>query len=500
MTGFFSKTVFAEIGKKWLLAGVTLLLAAALVPIYRLAMFATPFYDDFNYAYTVKIMYEATHSVSEVFKEALWVAKTTYLSWQGTYSSVFMMALMPAVFGFDKYFWGVALIITALVLSVVFFVYSVFTDIFEAQKTDALIAGELISLIVTELFHSAQQGIYWYNGGVHYTFAHAAMLTLLGLSLKFLKLQKTASKIVTTVVLSIFAVFVAGPNYVTALQGVLVLSLIIVYIFIKRGKTGFWTVPSAVFYLAGFILNATAPGNAARQSLYEGVAKSPAEAVLLSFGSAFMNLKGFTGLATVAAIIVLIPTFADIASYTKIKVKYPIPFVVLSFCLYATGFTPSWYGMGSEGLARTLCAVKITFLLLLFFDIFYLIAYLHTLSMGKESGKARHIVTGRYVMTYLAGVVILMLSFAMAKDKAGSFMTYGSYYYIHTGEAYNYKAEQLARDAFIRESGSEVELKPLVWRPWFLCKANELDSNPDMEQNQAAARWYGKSKIWVLEE
>ena len=500
MKKLLQKTIFAEIGKRWLLAGVTLLLAAALFPIYRLAIYATPFYDDFNYAYTVKIMYEATHSAAEVIKEAAWVSKITYLSWQGTYSSVFMMALMPAVFGFDKYFWGVALIISALVLSLIFFVYSVFTEIFGASKIDALIAGELISLIVTELFHSAQQGIYWYNGGIHYTFAHAVMLTLLALALKFITLEKTASKIAVSVVISVLAAFVAGTNYVTALQGILVLALVIAYIFVKRGKTGFWTVPSAVFYLAGFILNATAPGNAARQSLYEGVSKPPVEAVLLSFKSAFMNLKGFTGVAVVAAIIVLIPTFEDIASDMKIRAKYPVPFVILSFCLYATGFTPSWYGMGSEGLARTLCAVKITFLLLLFFDVFYLMAYLHTIRAGEGNEKTRHILAGRYVATYLAGALILVLSFAVAKDKAGSFMTYGAYYYIHTGEAYNYRTEQLARDAFIRESGSEVELKPLVWRPWFLCKANELDSNPDMEQNQAAARWYGKSKIWVSEE
>ena len=96
-----------------------------------------------------------------------------------------------------------------------------------------------------------------------------------------------------------------------------------------------------------------------------------------------MNLGNFTGLSVLAAIILLIPIFVDIAKKTEEKSLNPAIVGVLGFCFYATGFTPSWFGMGSEGLARTLCAVKITFLLVLFFFVYVLTAYVIK-KIGKE--------------------------------------------------------------------------------------------------------------------
>lgn len=76
-------------------------------------------------------------------------------------------------------------------------------------------------------------------------------------------------------------------------------------------------------------------------------------------------------------------------------------------------------------------------------------------------------------------------------------MCYGAYYYVHSGEAFNYYNEQLAREENIKKSGADVELEPLVWRPWFLCKKIELSEDTHAEQNVAMARWYGKSSICV---
>ena len=486
------KNIFkVKIGKKLLLAAASLLLIAVVLPVLRLALFATPFYDDYNYAVSVKTVYEASHSFIEVIKEACWVVKVTYLSWQGTYSSVFFMALMPASFGMNKYCIGIVAIILMLAAALVGFVYSLFKNIFKAEKLDAFIAGELIASVIVLLFHSAQQGIYWYNGAVHYTLAHSFMLIMLAFSFSFYSDCKKVKRTVYAILVALLSIVAGGTNYVTALQGLLLLLTVSFFVFLKYKKRVFFLVPGIVLYAAGFLVNALAPGNASRQGLYEGVAKGPIESILLSFKSAFMNLDNFTGLSVLAAVILLIPIFVDMAGVTDKKPLNPAIVGVLGFCFYATGFTPSWFGMGSEGLARTLCAVKITFLLVFFFFLYVLTAYI-VKKIGREPSV-------HYWPVYALSVIVLLISFVVTKDKAGNFMTYGAYYYIHTGEAYNYKQEQMSRDEFIKSSGPVVELEPLVWRPWFLCKKNELDSDPTMEQNQAAARWYGKEMIYVNE-
>ena len=68
--------------------------------------------------------------------------------------------------------------------------------------------------------------------------------------------------------------------------------------------------------------------------------------------------------------------------------------------------------------------------------------------------------------------------------------------YIHTGEAYNFHQEYLARLEVLKSDETSVVLEPYHWRPWFLC-AGELSDNPEADQNRAIARWYKKSSVAI---
>ncbi len=501
-----------EIKNKYLLLILILLglaLLVALIPVYRLALYTTPYYDDFNYANSVKIIWEGSHSVWKILKEAAWVSKITYYSWQGTYFSVFLMSLMPSVFGIKCYWLGIFFIITVLVVGIFYGNYVIYRKIFGGEKITSLIISEIVLLAVIEFFHSAQQGIYWYNGAVHYTFAHAFMFIFLAMvvnySCNLVNCEKNGrTRLIGTIAkaigLALMSFLVAGTNFITGLQGILLFAVIIFFSLIQKRKKQLYILIPFVAYCVGLIINIAAPGNESRQALYEGYARGPINSIGMSFVSAFQYLGAFTGIRTFAIVIALLPFFYLVAKNTKFRFRFPVLVTVLSFCFYATGFTPSWYGIGEAGLARSLCAVKITFQILLFVNEMYWVGWITQKQFEYNKWALCEKIIKNYIVAFAAAIVITVVSFVTEDNQAGSFMSYGAYYYVHTGEAANYYNEQLEREKTITEGGANIELAPLVWRPWFLCKKEELDTNPNAEQNQAAARWYNKSSIYVSEE
>ena len=406
------------------------------------------------------------------------------------------MALMPAFMGSDKYVFGIFAIITMLVLGAFYFAYTLSRKAGRAEVRDALIISLITTVFTVEYIHSAQQGIYWYNGAVHYTFMHSVMLVLAAAAVRLVRCDNPGLKIFHAVTFALLSFMVAGANFISALQGILVLTAIFVLeLVFRKNKNVFLLLPGMAVYVWGMIYSITAPGNAHRQAYYEGYSKGALESVLYSFKSAFEYLDDFTGLKILVPMIMLFPVFVRLSKNKGFSFKLPGVVTALSFCLYATGFTPSWYGIGEPGLARTFCAVKITFMLLLFINEYYWTGW----AASKLNEEKLSKLSKDYWLTYAAAVLVLVVSFMLSKDQAGGFVTYGAYYYVHTGEALNYYNEQMAREELISESGDTVVFEPLVWRPWFLCKKEDLSTDPAAEQNRAAANWYGKSEIYVRE-
>lgn len=87
-------------------AAAVCLLLLLLVPLLRLALYAVPWYDDYNYGQFVKNFVDMERSIGSAVSGAVYCMKTQWYAWQGTFSSVFFMSLMPGVWGEQYYFWG----------------------------------------------------------------------------------------------------------------------------------------------------------------------------------------------------------------------------------------------------------------------------------------------------------------------------------------------------------------------------------------------------------
>jgi hypothetical protein len=474
------------------------LLTLTLIPLLRISLYSVPWYDDFNYGMYAKSAIDEGLGLTGVLKAALETVRVQWYAWQGTYSSVFFMSLMPGIWGEKYYFLGPVFLILLLTAGVYVLMYVVLRDIFSAGRYDAAAVSAVCAAAAVMFIHSSQAGFYWYNGGVHYIGMHSFFMFFTALCIRAVCCSNRKKSIASLAAAAVFAVITAGSNYVTALQGLVVAAAFLIFIILYRKKLIIAYIPAFVLYCYGFYKNVGAPGNRFRKAAYVGWGYSPAMAVLRSFREAALHIGTFTGWRTVAVMVLLVPVLITIVSVSRAKFINPIPIIILSFALYATGFTPSLYSLGHAGLGRTLNAVKLTFQILLFIDEICVIGWICQ-KTGCKQDNNKYNNKNSEIPFYIVMLAVMAFLFRMSSNQAGLYSSFGAYYYVHTGEAYNFHEEYMERVDILKSDEQNVVLKGYTYRPWMLC-IGDLGDNPDAEENMCVAAWYDKESVTVIYE
>lgn len=485
-----------RIGKRAVAVGAVAVLLLTLIPLVRLAFYAVPWYDDYLYGRFVKSFLGEECSLLSALRGALYCTKTEWYAYQGTYSSVFLMALVPTVWGEKYYFLGPLFIMALLLLGCFLLIGVLLRHVLRTDDCTCIALQALMTTAVFMLIYTAQGGFYWYNGGLHYVGMHGFGMMLAAVCIRLMQAQKRGEQIGFLVLSVLLALVAAGSNFVTCLQGLLIVLSLTALAFLTKRRRGCLLLLPLAAYAFGFYKNIGAPGNAVRASEYVGWGYSSVEAVLYSFVEAGKYLWEFTGWIGLAVLVLLVPLIWQLVGEQSFRFRYPALVLLWSFCLYAAGFTPSLYSLGHAGLSRTLNAVKITYMLLLFLNEVYWLGWLrqHLADRRVSVGD------GRVCWWFYPAVGVLMLFiFATASNQAGNYSAYGAYYYVHTGEAYNFHQEYLQRVALFQSGERNVVVEPYHYRPWFLC-SSELSDDPGAEQNRAVASWYGLESVRCLEK
>ena len=492
MKNFMRKVLGCEINMKLLSVGALLLLIGLCIPIVRIMMYCVPWYDDFGYGHLTKVYWENNHSFIEAIQGAMKNVHGMWYAWQGTYTSCFFMSLMPAVWGTDKYVYGLWTILAVLIISVFVLVRVLMTDVLKIKdRWLCLFVQSMVSATVVLFMRSAIEGLFWYNSAVHYTAMHSlGILFVAGL----IKLVYTNGKVKTALLIigSVAGAFVVGGvNNVTVLQvGLVMLSIIAVGLIFKKYRV-LLLLPATACYGYAMYLNMSSPGNAKRMVYYENMKLSPLEAIWRSFESAVTYFDDFTGLMTLAIIIFMIPVILNIVSKTNFEFKFPGLVFLWSFCLYATGFTPTLYTMGHTLLGRATNMAKVTFQLLLFVNVIYFIGWLYRVLKNKKDVTLRLKPMWSF---YLVLGMIMIGIFVAEPNKGGIYSTYCAYYFVHTGEAYNYYQEYLKRVEICESDEPNVVIMQYGYKPWVLC-LGDLSEDPNYEPNRFMAQFFGKNSI-----
>lgn len=477
-----------------------------LVPLLRIAFYTTPWYDDYLYGRFVKNFIKLECSFQSAWQGALYSIKIQWYAWQGTFSSIFFMSMVPSVWGDGYYFWGPLFLITILPVAVFMLVGVLVRSVLKADLASCVILQSVTAVAVIVFIYSSRDGFFWYNSGIHYVGMHSFLMITAAVWIKLLEGKGRVSAVLLLFCSLIGSVLAGGANYVTALQGLLLIMSIFALGALLRKKRSFLLLPSLLLYAFAFYKNVSAPGNNVRKDILSssGLGMDAISAIGNSFVEACRHMWIFTGIRMLTLMILLLPIIWKMLKKTEFRFRFPGLVLLWSFCFYATGFTPSLYSLGHAGVDRTLNAVKITWQILLLLNQVYWLGWLKQKAEQNVDDKAaifaRRLIscfgewTGIPLSFYLVMSMLMLGIFAIEPNQTAYYSSYGAYACVHSGEAYEFYKEYLARVEAVTNGQDVVTVTPYHFKPEFLY-LGDLTDDPWNEANRAMATWYGKQAI-----
>lgn len=469
----------------WCVIAITLM---TIVPLLIISLYNHPSADDFAYAVDTHRVWKSNRNLFLVLKEAVNTAIGYWHRWQGTYTSAVLMSLEPGIFGEQYYRITGFLTIGSIALgNLVFSIYILHKKLGESKLT-ATAFGMLFSFLMLQWMPSTVEGLYWYNGAMHYTFFFGVLLLFSCLVLDLCKEQKKGSAIAKTFVGIILAFLLSGGNYVTGFAGILIVSIILGFcVFYRKKSYAISVTLILLFEIAGFLLNVLCPGTKVRSSAFEesrSILKTIWNAVIYVID----RMDRWIGLALVICIILMLPYIFGcvrrIREEMGFQFHYPLLVFVFSVGFLAAMCCPSYYAMGAIGAGRLVNVIYYAFILIVFVDVFYVCGWLDRKFAFKEfSWNLNWILT------------VFVLSFGMVagcyQDSAG----YLAWRSVASGEALAYSLEADARyNLYVNSKGQDVEVTSFRFYPQLLYY-EDITEDADDWRNQQVREYYELNSV-----
>lgn len=461
----------------WLLGAALLVLV---VPLLWLGRYNVPCYDDFSFSARVAAAWNENHSLWQTFAAAGEQTADYYMTWQGTFSGVFLMSLCPLVFGEQFYVIVPWLMLGALTGCTLFFFATLFRRVFGVSAPFALSTGFVVLLLWTQLVPDASQSFYWYNGSVYYTFLFSLSLLFYGLLIITLQEKRPKGRALWLVLCSVLAVLVGGGNYVSALVTALVLIGLLAGLALAKRPEWKWLLIPGVIFMVCFLLNITAPGNNGRLAIYSWEPSVPA-ALWMALRFVFLNAREWLNLPVVLLLAWLTPVFWQAVQGAAFKFRFPGLVWIGSAALFAAMYCPSTYTEYSSGPSRLRNIIFYGFILLLVLDWFYLVGWLAR--KKKETCRGSEHRTGTVGLVFsvcIAGVLGMLVLFVGNTHLTGSepdysFSSLEAVYSLRSGEAAVYYSAFQERLEVLKDPNTDmVSVEPYPTKPRLLFVDDQL--------------------------
>lgn len=474
----------------WTIILVTVL---SVLPLAVLSAYDHPSSDDYGYAVATYHDWQENGSVLSLIKTAAETSAEYWHTWQGLYTSAFLLALQPAIFGEGCYAITGILMLSVIFLGNILFSVYMIRHVLEGSRLAGAALGCTLSFLMIQWMPSYVEGLYWYNGAVNYVFFFALLEILVCITVSAGRTDQLKKKMFRVAGGCVAGFLLAGGNHVTAFLGILYLVLICLLGFALEKAKGYrWN--ALVFFVTagGFLFNVTSPGTAERQGHFEDryTAFQSVKASLLA-GLDYIN--SWIGIALIVCIVILLPVIYDtVRRYRKASgYRFPCPFLVLLFSVggVCAMFCPPLYAMGNFGAGRLLNVVYFAFTLLAFVNVFYLCGWLQEKLVpvdrsGEEIGLSKS-----WVCTACCLFVGLLLT---SGNEAGAFYSVGL---LASGEAKIYSDEANERAEILQNSaGEDVVVAPYSELPPLLYLEDITDNKKDW-RNRNVKNFYDLSSV-----
>lgn len=460
----------------------------SLIPIVAISPYIFPRADDYSFGYKAHLALEQTGSLIEVLKAVFDMIKTAYFGWQGTYSSIFMMSIQPAVFDEKLYCIVPMFFIGIIVLATWFFVKTILVDWLQGNKG---LSGACISaylLMAIQCIPVKQSAFLWYNGAIHYIGSHCVLLCMMAFIVR-IYIGKNAK--VSWIGAALCAIYVGGGNHVTAISTLLISLTLLFLITVTKKWSSYKNIGGICFvYLLALSVNVIAPGNFNKMGMKEGYGLF--EAFFRAFLKALEYMFGKWMHWTVIAVIVFcVPIIWRMVRGMNFSFSYPILFVGYSWCYMASMFFTPLFTMADVEVGRFQNIMFLQGMLWLLFDIGYVIGWMQKRYLNVES-TSFCINEKRYM--YVLGIAVLGMTLLSVIAEPEKYTSINAFNILKDEQLQEYAEDYWYNIEILKTEEKEVTIKGLDNIPSFL--------HPEESDvwHMGLRFFYNKDKIYFEEE
>ncbi len=483
---------------------ILLLLLASLLPLFAIAGYNVMSADDYAVGKEAHQIWLNSRSVKNLMSYSIQYMMNSYQNWKGCYTSNVLECFNPGVLGESNVWITPVIMLSTILISIFLFVKVFIQNFYNAKNVDVIIIAGVISFLTIQTIPSPVEGFFWYAGAISYTFLHFLSMLFFCVLIKEQNAETIGKRLFIMIAASIFAFIIGGFQYTTALE---CLIWYVAFLIMNHKKIRYTNVVPFFAMLSGFFISILAPGNAARQENANGL--SPINAILNSFIEAVGFIKEWISPLFVVTLLFLIPFIWRLVCNSRKEYKYPYPIICLgaSYCIFASCFTPSLYGVGNVDAGRIQNQIQIMFYIIAYLNIFYLLGWLQY----KIRHSKKEIYSDINMIIYILGkyaigikwcmFALILLVFVGTGDK-NAFSSMSALRSLVNGEAKIYYTEAQSRlDDYLNEELKVVEVTPFTVKPKVLYFNDvKAENHPDYWINENIADYYGKEKIILLVE
>ncbi len=482
-----------------IIAGLVIALAIICVPLFMISKYSFMSADDFSYMYQVGGEWKSSHSVIKNLIFEVKQSIETWKTWQGLYFADWLYFVVLSFFGESAYFITAFIGILSMIASGLLFAWFVFHKVQGAHFTKAVIAILPIVMLWILIPISGMEAFFWMISVILYTVPFALSVILSAL-IVYVLAENDEKKTMPAIICFILAFAIAGSNYVTGLPMFCIVGILMIVSIVTRNPKDRFMVALFVWYALCLALSVFSPGAAARQSA-AGTGDTALHAVLNSFAEAFKYIKTWVNLPVILLNVFLIPHFFLMTKKSRISFRLPILFTIISFCVFASMFTPNLYALKIIGMYRVQNMYRFAMYLLIPLNIWYYVGWVRRKVDYTKNRKFKDAI--KKVNPHVLGVIKLTVAFAASLLMAFTVYKYygrtstsvSAYYSLKENEAKIYSEEWEERlKVFNDESVTDPVFEPYSRKPYLLFFVDLSTDNTDWV-NEAYARYFGKNSV-----
>ncbi len=568
---------------KWIFWILLIAFLGSMLPVWYLSRYIVPGCDDYTYGVRTHAAWLDTHSLWEVIKAAAATTVEYWHQWQGTYASIFLMTLSPGI-GHEKWYFLTTFLMTGMLgVSICTLVWVVLKKyVCGALREDTLRVGKKTSgmpvqrpagagfsigiCVIVLLFLSFQtmvapaDGLYWYNGALHYVFMESVLFFQMAALLSCRKARTKGVRGGLLVLTCLLAFVLGGANLISGLQSCILTGLLFGYslfFFALSGKVSggastpasqgetagevpasalrgkavkeasasrqktaagglwqdvlerarrsgaaekkqLWVAFPLLVNLIGFGFNVLAPGNTIRETTAEGM--GAIKAIVMSFYWAAVFLTEWMTPIALAGFVLLLPVIWRLVKKSGADFFHPAVSLLLSYCVFAAMFTPTLYATSSEGPDRCKNVMRVALYLIVFFNLVNGLGWAAQKKPDSLPVRLAEAADQKYLFCLIGGMLWMGMLFVLPANK-NTYTSVSAVRSLANGEAKQYYEENALRlSLYNDETIPDVTIHYLQAKPYLLFKADVgNEGSQDYWINISIVDYYGKNSLTIIE-